>query len=74
MCVCVCVTGTSHEREYESLRMLEGLERMTAELLTSADQLKKGTSQSVSCCPNYLTSFSGQGSCAEVVACGITHL
>ncbi|XP_051744198.1 tubulin epsilon and delta complex protein 2-like isoform X5 [Ctenopharyngodon idella] len=34
-------SGTSHEREYESLRMLEGLERMTAELLTSADQLKK---------------------------------
>ncbi|XP_051744201.1 tubulin epsilon and delta complex protein 2 isoform X1 [Ctenopharyngodon idella] len=34
-------SGTSHEREYESLRMLEGLERMTAELLTCADQLKK---------------------------------
>lgn len=32
---------TSHEREYESLRMLEGLERMTAELLTRADQRKK---------------------------------
>ncbi|XP_067237379.1 tubulin epsilon and delta complex protein 2 isoform X2 [Chanodichthys erythropterus] len=34
-------SGTSHEREYESLRMLEGLERMMAELLTCADQLKK---------------------------------
>ncbi|XP_067278929.1 tubulin epsilon and delta complex protein 2 isoform X2 [Pseudorasbora parva] len=32
---------TSHEREYESLRMLEGLERMTAELLACADQRKK---------------------------------
>lgn len=34
-------SGTSHEREYESLRMLEGLERMTADLLTCADQRKK---------------------------------
>ncbi|KAG1966996.1 hypothetical protein F2P79_002635 [Pimephales promelas] len=34
-------SGTSHEREYESLRMLEGLERMTADLLSCADQRKK---------------------------------
>ncbi|KAK7167146.1 hypothetical protein R3I94_001523 [Phoxinus phoxinus] len=34
-------SGTSHEREYESLRMLEGLERMAADLLTCAHQRKK---------------------------------
>lgn len=56
-CVCVCVIGTSHEREYESLRMLEGLERMTADLLTCADQQKKGTSQSLSSCPSFLCHF-----------------
>lgn len=70
----MCVTGTSHEGQYESLRMLEGLERMTAELLTCADQLKKGNLQSVCSCPNYLVAFSGQVSCAEFVICGVTHL
>ncbi|RXN24180.1 hypothetical protein ROHU_006311 [Labeo rohita] len=34
-------TGTLHEREYESLQMLKGLERMTAELITCADHQKK---------------------------------
>ncbi|KAL1278810.1 hypothetical protein QQF64_025483 [Cirrhinus molitorella] len=32
---------TLHEREFESLRMLEGLERMTTELITCADHRKK---------------------------------
>ncbi|KAI2666861.1 Tubulin epsilon and delta complex protein 2 [Labeo rohita] len=32
---------TLHEREYESLQMLKGLERMTAELITCADHQKK---------------------------------
>lgn len=44
---CVCVTGTLHEREYESLQMLKGLERMTAELITCADHQKKGTWESL---------------------------
>ncbi|KTG38399.1 hypothetical protein cypCar_00029212 [Cyprinus carpio] len=34
-------SGTFREREYESFRMLEGLERMTAELITCADHRKK---------------------------------
>ncbi|XP_016351213.1 uncharacterized protein LOC107695706 isoform X1 [Sinocyclocheilus anshuiensis] len=34
-------SGTLREREYESLRMLEGLERMTAELIACADHRKK---------------------------------
>ncbi|XP_050962667.1 uncharacterized protein LOC127163473 [Labeo rohita] len=34
-------SGTLHEREYESLQMLKGLERMTAELITCADHQKK---------------------------------
>ncbi|XP_026095972.1 tubulin epsilon and delta complex protein 2 isoform X1 [Carassius auratus] len=34
-------SGTLCEREYESFRMLEGLERMTAEVITCADQRKK---------------------------------
>ncbi|XP_058625167.1 uncharacterized protein LOC131536333 isoform X1 [Onychostoma macrolepis] len=34
-------SGTLREREYESLQMLEGLERMTAELIACADHRKK---------------------------------
>ncbi|XP_059417308.1 tubulin epsilon and delta complex protein 2 isoform X3 [Carassius carassius] len=34
-------SGTLREREYESFRMLEGLEKMTAEVITCADQQKK---------------------------------
>ncbi|XP_073692410.1 uncharacterized protein tedc2 [Garra rufa] len=34
-------SGTLHEREYESLRMLEGLEKMTQELVVCADLWKK---------------------------------
>lgn len=38
----VCVTGATAERWYESTLMLEGLERMTEELLTCTDRQKKG--------------------------------
>lgn len=46
--VFVCVTGVTAERWYESTLMLEGLERMTEELLACADRQKKGVYKAAS--------------------------